>query len=118
MNRRGFLKALAGSAVALSAGGIALLEEQLWQPTKTIVLPPKQGWVAADYGYSRIDTDHSGSPYGPANGSLKCFSREYPTMEKAMAQAMQGYEARGAPAFVIWQRPYQSPARRVVYSSV
>lgn len=45
MNRRGFLKALAGAAIAVSAGGIALLEEELWEPSKTIVLPPSGGWV-------------------------------------------------------------------------
>lgn len=115
MNRRGFFKALAGAAVTLSAGGIALLEEELWQPTKTIMLPPKQGWVAADYGYSRVETNAS---FGLSNGYLNGFSNAFPSMEKAMQRAMEGYEEEGAPAFVIWQRPYQSPTRRVVYSSL
>jgi len=39
MNRRGFFKTLAG-VVALSAGGIALIE-----PEKTIFLPPRGGWL-------------------------------------------------------------------------
>jgi hypothetical protein len=48
MNRRQFFKALGSSAgaIALSAGGIALLEQELWQPTKAIFLPPQGGWVA------------------------------------------------------------------------
>lgn len=41
MNRRSFLKALAGGAVALSTGGIALLEAE---PIKTYFLPPRSGW--------------------------------------------------------------------------
>lgn len=46
MNRRGFFKLLGGAAVAVSAGGIALLEQELWEPIKTIVLPPVGGWVS------------------------------------------------------------------------
>lgn len=48
MNRRQFFKALGSTAgaVALSAGGIALLEQELWQPTKSIFLPPRGGWIA------------------------------------------------------------------------
>lgn len=42
MNRRSFLKALAGGAVALSAGGIALLEAEPIQ--RTYFLPPAGGW--------------------------------------------------------------------------
>lgn len=118
MNRRDFLKLLGSATVALSAGGIALLEQEVYQPTKTIMLPPKGGWVAAGYGYSRIDTFQSRSPNGLANGSLFSFSEEYRTMELAMSRAMEGYEERGAPAFVIWQKPYQSPTRRVIYNSV
>lgn len=43
MNRRGFLQLL-GSTVALTAGGIALLEPE---PIKTYFLPPRGGWAAS-----------------------------------------------------------------------
>lgn len=42
VSRRSFLKALAGGAVALSAGGIALLEAE--PIVKTYFLPPQCGW--------------------------------------------------------------------------
>lgn len=45
MNRRSFLKALAGGAVALSAGGIALLEQEPIE--RTYFLPPRGGWSNA-----------------------------------------------------------------------
>lgn len=41
MNRRGFLQLL-GASVALSAGGIAILEPE---PIKTYFLPPQGGWA-------------------------------------------------------------------------
>ncbi len=45
MNRRQFLK-LTGAIAAISTGGIALLrEEELWQPSKLIMLPPPGGWL-------------------------------------------------------------------------
>lgn len=40
MNRRGFLKALSAAAV-LSAGGIALIEQE---PIRAYFLPPRGGW--------------------------------------------------------------------------
>lgn len=44
MNRRGFLKAFGiGTAVA-AAGGLALLEQELWTPKRTFFLPPAGGW--------------------------------------------------------------------------
>lgn len=46
MNRRSFLKALAGGAVALTAGGIALLEAE---PIRTYFLPPRCGWNAGSW---------------------------------------------------------------------
>lgn len=60
MNRRKFFKALGSTAgaVALSAGGIALLEQEIWQPTKAIFLPPKGGWIAkAPQGYQILGVD-------------------------------------------------------------
>lgn len=47
MNRRSFLKAMMGGAVALSAGGIALLEAQPVQ--RTFFLPPRAGWNAGSW---------------------------------------------------------------------
>lgn len=47
MNRRGFLKALAGGAVALSAGGIALIEAEPIQ--RAYFLPPRGGWHAGSW---------------------------------------------------------------------
>lgn len=47
MNRRSFLKALAGGAVLMSAGGIALLEAE--PIVKTYFLPPRCGWNAGSW---------------------------------------------------------------------
>lgn len=47
MNRRSFLKALAGGAVMMSAGGIALLEAE--PIVKTYFLPPRCGWNAGSW---------------------------------------------------------------------
>jgi hypothetical protein len=46
VNRRSFLKALAGGAVALTAGGIALLEAE---PIRTYFMPPRCGWNAGSW---------------------------------------------------------------------
>jgi hypothetical protein len=112
MNRRGFLKFLGGSAVALSAGGIALLEQEVWTPTKTIVLPPKGGWVAGTYGYSRYE----GNGYFPSHGALAGYGREYPTMAAVMRAAMEQREEYGS-EFVVWQKPAGQPGRKVIYYS-
>lgn len=47
VSRRSFLKALAGGAVALSAGGIALLEAE--PIIRTYFLPPRCGWNAGSW---------------------------------------------------------------------
>jgi hypothetical protein len=48
LNRRDFFAKAFGTGVAVGAGGIALLEQELWKPTKSIFLPPKGGWTTAD----------------------------------------------------------------------
>jgi hypothetical protein len=45
MNRRGFFKALGFGAAAVAAGSIALLDEEIWTPSRTFFLPPAGGWV-------------------------------------------------------------------------
>lgn len=47
ISRRSFLKALAGGAVALSAGGIALLDAE--PIIRTYFLPPRGGWNAGTW---------------------------------------------------------------------
>lgn len=44
MNRRGFLKVLGIGAAAATTGAIALVEEELWTPSRTFFLPPAGGW--------------------------------------------------------------------------
>lgn len=44
MNRRGFFKALGIGAAVAATGGIALLEQELWTPSRTFFLPPVGGW--------------------------------------------------------------------------
>lgn len=43
-SRRAFLQAFLPAAIVAPA----LLEELIWQPSKTIVLPPAGGWVAGN----------------------------------------------------------------------
>jgi anaerobic selenocysteine-containing dehydrogenase len=47
VSRRSFLKAIAGGALALSAGGIALLDAE--PIVRTYFLPPRCGWNAGSW---------------------------------------------------------------------
>jgi hypothetical protein len=134
LNRREFFARALDTGVALSAGGIALLEEQLWTPTKTIILPPRGGWVAGKYGYTFYDHEvgHGALPFGSGGP-------EFATMAAAMRSATatqedtRAYEEYvddhtgeverffyGYREFVVWTQPAGTQApfgRRVVYNS-
>lgn len=53
MNRRGFLRGILNSTIALSAGGIALLEPG---PIRRYFLPPRGGWRSSDAEFITFDS--------------------------------------------------------------
>ena len=53
MDRRGFLRGAFAAAAITSVGGIALLEQEIVASSKSIFLPPVDGWVV-----SKISTDN------------------------------------------------------------
>lgn len=77
MKRRNFLAGLLGSAAGAAVAATLDVEKLLWEPTKTLFLPPEGGWVSMAPGFKtiRFSKDAFANIFNPPSKVLEAYHR-------------------------------------------